>query len=542
MNSGLQGLSHTLELTKYFLYGLHKPDINADNPLGLGGRLAGAYASLLYDLWIDRDPRTAPHDLKRVLGKRVARFAGYGQQDAGELVSYLLDLLHEDLNRVKKKPYVEMPEQEGRPDDEQAKLYWKAFLARNQSVVVDLMYGQLKSTVRCLECQNISIAFDPFLTLPLPIARASKFAAALVPYEVHRPCTTANDDSDEDEDPAYRGGPNVVRYKTTDHVVYPIVYKDHTTVGDLKQEVAEKAAQIGQRAILPENLLLCWCQYGEVRETYEDGMKVASIEEDDRGKTLLIEKRPDRFDGNNETKKCLELNFSRAKVGARGQLTQTLLQNAVPRFETFNMSDSVMDMKRTIYERIKYVFPAVRQAGADAEPQDDEWINDNIKMQIKDNTPTQAAKGGRGYGQTRKAECEFCGRRHTVRDDICDIRTADHKTGNSLAGAKGIRLQDLYEMIVNERDLVFEVLINDASQWDKAALKTNYAAAGGKGNSAYDSRSHSLDSCFQAFSAEELLTGNDQWYCPKCKEHRDIHKKLELFKIPKILIIQIKRF
>ena len=89
-------------------------------------------------------------------------------------------------------------------------------------------------------------------------------------------------------------------------------------------------------------------------------MKVASIEEDDRGKTLLIEKRPDRFDGNNETKKCLELNFSRAKVGARGQLTQTLLQNAVPRFETFNMSDSVMDMKRTIYERIKYVFPAVR--------------------------------------------------------------------------------------------------------------------------------------------------------------------------------------
>ena len=78
MNSGLQGLSHTLELTKYFLYGLHKQDINTDNPLGLGGRLAGAYASLLYDLWIDRDPRTAPHDLKRVLGKRVARFAGYG--------------------------------------------------------------------------------------------------------------------------------------------------------------------------------------------------------------------------------------------------------------------------------------------------------------------------------------------------------------------------------------------------------------------------------------------------------------------------------
>ena len=85
--------------------------------MGLGGRLAQAYTSLLEDLWIDKDGRTAPFDLKRVLGKRVARFSGYGQQDAAELVNYLLDLIHEDLNRVKKKPYVEMPEADGRPDE-----------------------------------------------------------------------------------------------------------------------------------------------------------------------------------------------------------------------------------------------------------------------------------------------------------------------------------------------------------------------------------------------------------------------------------------
>jgi ubiquitin carboxyl-terminal hydrolase 4/11/15 len=52
----------------------------------------------------------------------------------------------------------------------------------------------------------------------------------------------------------------------------------------------------------------------------------------------------------------------------------------------------------------------------------------------------------------------------------------------------------------------------------------------------------SLDSCFRAFNREELLTGTDQWYCTKCKEQRDILKKLELFKAPKILIIQLKRF
>lgn len=51
-----------------------------------------------------------------------------------------------------------------------------------------------------------------------------------------------------------------------------------------------------------------------------------------------------------------------------------------------------------------------------------------------------------------------------------------------------------------------------------------------------------LDSCFRAFSREELLSGSDQWYCNRCKEQRDIHKKLELYRLPKILIVQLKRF
>ena len=79
MNSGLQCLSNTIDLTKYFVFGLYKQDINDDNPLGLGGKLATAYGDLMGEMWIDNTSRTAPYDLKRVLGKRVARFSGYGQ-------------------------------------------------------------------------------------------------------------------------------------------------------------------------------------------------------------------------------------------------------------------------------------------------------------------------------------------------------------------------------------------------------------------------------------------------------------------------------
>lgn len=39
-------------------------------------------------------------------------------------------------------------------------------------------------------------------------------------------------------------------------------------------------------------------------------------------------------------------------------------------------------------------------------------------------------------------------------------------------------------------------------------------------------KSLNLNACFAGLSAEEVLSGDDQWYCNVCKEHRDITKKL----------------
>lgn len=54
-----------------------------------------------------------------------------------ELLAFLLDGLHEDLNRVKKKPYIEAKDAEGRPDSVVAEEYWQNHKARNDSVIVD---------------------------------------------------------------------------------------------------------------------------------------------------------------------------------------------------------------------------------------------------------------------------------------------------------------------------------------------------------------------------------------------------------------------
>ena len=44
------------------------------------------------------------------------------------------------------------------------------------------------------------------------------------------------------------------------------------------------------------------------------------------------------------------------------------------------------------------------------------------------------------------------------------------------------------------------------------------------------------------FNKEEILDGDNMWYCNKCKEHRIAGKRIEIYKTPIYLIIQLKRF
>ncbi|KAE8720254.1 Ubiquitin carboxyl-terminal hydrolase 5 [Hibiscus syriacus] len=67
-------------------------------------------------------------------------------------------------------------------------------------------------------------------------------------------------------------------------------------------------------------------------------------------------------------------------------------------------------------------------------------------------------------------------------------------------------------------------------------------------------KSVSLYKCLEAFLTEEPLGPEDMWffllivamhdipYCPGCKEHRQASKKLDLWRLPEILVIHWKRF
>lgn len=137
--------------------------MNRDNPLGMGGAIADAFGALLTRIWASSGTSTSysPREFKSQLQRFAPQFSGYQQHDSQELVAFLLDGLHEDLNRVIKKPYVEKPDWEGGGDMELVKLAnksWEGYMLRNDSVIVDLFQGQYQSTLVCPECQKVCLS------------------------------------------------------------------------------------------------------------------------------------------------------------------------------------------------------------------------------------------------------------------------------------------------------------------------------------------------------------------------------------------------
>lgn len=124
------------------------------------------------------------------MASKASQFTGYAQHDAQEFMAFLLDGLHEDLNRIQNKPYTETVDSDGRPDEVSwgcrvgccvsqplvllsshcppqvvAEEAWQRHKMRNDSFIVDLFQGQYKSKLVCPVCAKVWWA--PRETCPL---------------------------------------------------------------------------------------------------------------------------------------------------------------------------------------------------------------------------------------------------------------------------------------------------------------------------------------------------------------------------------------
>ncbi|XP_064158454.1 ubiquitin carboxyl-terminal hydrolase 32 isoform X1 [Anguilla rostrata] len=539
MNSSIQCVSNTKPLTEYFISGRHLFELNRTNPIGMRGHMAKCYGDLVQELWSGTQKNIAPLKLRWTIAKYAPRFNGFQQQDSQELLAFLLDGLHEDLNRVHEKPYVELKDSDGRPDWEVASEAWDNHLRRNRSIVVDLFHGQLKSQVKCKTCGHISARFDPFnfLSLPLPMDSSMHLEITVIKLD----------------------GSTPVRFGLR-------LNMDEKYTG-LKRQLSELCG------LKPEQILLAEVHSSNIKNFPLDNQKVRlSVNGFLCAFEIPVPGSPTSVTSPTQTDAPALANGT-AGIAANGTAARpSLIPNGVPN------TGVPCGPERSLANGLPngHVLPT----------QDNPFIGYIIAMHRKmmrtelyflssqKNRPSL-------FGMPLIVPCTVNTRKRDLYDAVwiqvsrlasplppqeasnhaqdCDdslgyqypftLRVVQ-KDGNSCAWCPWYRFCRGCTVDCDEdRAALGNAYI--AVDWDPTALHLRYQTSQERIVEEHCSVEQSrraqaepisLDSCLRAFTSEEELGEDELYYCSKCHAHRLATKKLDLWRLPPILIVHLKRF
>ena len=176
INSTLQCLSAIPEFRHIFLNPELKTRINYDSKFGTHGKLALAVGELLNEMWGNEFTAVAPIKFRKTIVKKYKMFGGTEHQDSHEFLTTLIDNLHEDLNCAKHSKY----RRRGSSFDhlnahERSVRTLAEYKLSNQSPLMDIFLGQVRSTVTCGICSHSNPSFDTSWQISLPLPPPSIF-------------------------------------------------------------------------------------------------------------------------------------------------------------------------------------------------------------------------------------------------------------------------------------------------------------------------------------------------------------------------------
>ncbi|KAJ2801786.1 ubiquitin-specific protease doa4, partial [Coemansia furcata] len=190
MNCVIQCLVGTAPFSRYFLQGGWKKDLVRDNSKNGKSDVVVEFARLVHNMWRGQYGSLSPIAFRSAVGSCSTQFKGNDQEDAQEFASFILDTLHESMNRVYPRP---PPERDLTPEEEftfermsdmqQADVQWGRYIRRNWSIMTSIFQGQVQSRLTCLSCKHTSTTYFTFteLSVPIPSPLASgKSATSLV--------------------------------------------------------------------------------------------------------------------------------------------------------------------------------------------------------------------------------------------------------------------------------------------------------------------------------------------------------------------------
>ena len=175
MNATLQCLLHVSELNSYFLneYPNDYKVLNTKNAFAESkGNISLSYFYVVQGVYMQNlnyfnnsytSGTFAPREFKETLGKYNSQFQFYEANDSKDLILYLLQTFHEELNYFGDKSFpvnIMRPNQENRVDT--FNYFMTTYNAQNFSIISKLFYGTYENTIKCLNCNRVYFSYQKF--------------------------------------------------------------------------------------------------------------------------------------------------------------------------------------------------------------------------------------------------------------------------------------------------------------------------------------------------------------------------------------------
>uniref|UniRef100_A0A673LYX3 ubiquitinyl hydrolase 1 n=1 Tax=Sinocyclocheilus rhinocerous TaxID=307959 RepID=A0A673LYX3_9TELE len=582
-------------------------EINCNNPLGTGGRLAISFAVLLRALWKGTHHAFQPSKLKAIVASKASQFTGYAQHDAQEFMAFLLDGLHEDLNRIQNKPYTETVDSDGHQDEAVAEEAWQRHKMRNDSFIVDLFQGQYKSKL-------VSITFDPFLYLPVPLPQKQKvltvFYFAKEPHK--KPVKFLVSVSKENSSTAevLESISRSVRIKPENlwlaevvknrfHRIFsPSQSLDTVSSSDLlfcfevlSKDLAKERVvllKVQQRPLVPsipitkcagcmkppasddEKLKRCtrcyrvgYCNQACQKNHWPNHKTTCRPNVENIGLPFLISVPESRLTYSRLTQ-LLE-GYSRYSVNVFQppfQSGRTSPEASLSHVDLASLASNVSECQEQ-EEEPSSTGEAENQAeqGDSGTAPQTETVSvisaaggDTLSTHTNDSGCCELATSSQDSLVEKETSCEKAIKPEAVVTGY--QQPSESATGSAsqfyIAVLDSSQKED--RKLEDKGDVILE-LPDDCTLelvWKNNERQKEYVLVRSKelefdedpGSATETSRAghFTLEQCLNLFTKPEVLAPEEAWYCPKCQQHREASKQLLLWRLPNVLIIQLKRF
>lgn len=370
-------------------------------------------------------------------------------------------------------------------------------MQRNDSIIVDLFHGQYKSTITCPECHRLSITYDPFTNVSLPIPKLKRVDVYFVP---------------------------LINIKKT--IKLSIWISEAALFWDIAHYINSN---------IEDNIGKFRCMIVNSNECVK--LSKASdniIDSTNKGYIFCCE----------VDSKLLKEDYHNVAVLIKDGIKQEL--KSYPRMFTVTSKMSLKEFRVIIYGFMRrYIqlpeslvslgakFEALLENTQELSQEEyysiiNEEYNqffENEPNELTDNMPFRLylAKGNYKiilFDRTKKLE-------DLSLDENSNVNIYQHET-----------LKELVDLIKSNYKIVLEFTCDKLINPNKMKSLQTCASIASKEKV----KPLNIQDCLEHFRLTERLEKNNEWYCKDCKKHQLAFKKLELFYTPKILILHLKRF